>query len=109
MIKKKKKQKKQKIYYIFDGIFLFMILYFLYNGINGNNGLLNLIKINHETQKEKTYLASLKNTKNNLLIKNTGLYEETLDLDLLEEQAKSFLGYIGKNNEFVIFLNKNLN
>lgn len=102
-----KKKKKQKVYYIFDGIFLFMILYFLYSGIKGNNGLINLIKMNQEIQKNNDHLLFLKHKKTNLLIKNAGLYEETLDLDLLEEQAKNFLGYIGRNNEFVMFLNKN--
>jgi cell division protein FtsB len=105
-MKKSFKKRKQKIYYIFDTVLLFVILYFLYNGMSGNNGLLNLIKINNEIEKNQEYLGLLKKTRENLMKKSSGLYEETLDLDLLEEEAKNSLGYIGKNNEFIIFLKK---
>jgi cell division protein FtsB len=107
MNKNLKRRKKQKVYYIFDFVFLFVILYFLYNGVSGNNGLLNLIKINDDIKKSEDYFSELKKRKEHLLIKNSGLYEENLDFDLLEEQAKNLLGYIGRNNEFVILLNKN--
>lgn len=99
------KKKKQKSYYIFESIFLFLILYFLYYGINGSNGLLNLIKFNNELQAKRIILCELENEKNFLQIKNNGLYNKTLDLDILEEQAKLILGYADKN-EIVVLINE---
>lgn len=102
------RSRKKKSFSWFDVIFLLfflVILYFSYYAINGNNGLLNLIKINNEIQKNKIYLTDLSRQKYILQIKNNGLYEQNLDLDLLEEQAKNFLGYINQK-ETVVLLNK---
>ena len=106
MNKNFRKKKKQKVYYIFDSVLLFVILYFLYNGISGSNGLFNLIKIKNEIEKNQKYLSLLQKTKDSLVKKSSGLREDSLDLDFLEEQAKNSLGYIAKNNEFVMFLKK---
>ena len=74
--------------------------------MNGPNGLLNLININEQIKNNQIYLEKLKKEKEILLIKNHGLYEESINLDLLEEEAKKLLGYIGKQNEFIIIMNK---
>lgn len=100
-----KKKKKQKLHYVFDSLLLFLILYFLYYGINGSNGLLNLIKFNDELKTKEKILFKLEVEKNFLQVKNNGLYSKTLDLDILEEQAKLVLGYADKN-EIVVLINE---
>jgi len=100
------KKSRKKIYMFIDIFLILLIIYFLYNFINGNNGIINLIKINRQIKDNNDYLINLKKNCDILLMKNKGLYEETINLDLLEEEAKNSLGYISQKNEFVIFLNE---
>ncbi len=80
-------------------------MYFSYFGIKGSNGFLNLIQLNEELNFLKNEFNTLEKEKQFLKIKNNGLYEKTLDYDLLEEESKKLLGY-ADINEIIILINK---
>lgn len=73
------------------------ILYFLYFTIFGDKGLLKLLELqkiiaNKESIKME-YEEKVKNKQNMV----DGMKSESLDLDLLDEQTRKNLGYVGKN------------
>ena len=96
------KKKRNVFYYIFDGVFLFLILYFVYYGFNGPNGLINFIEVKSQMKSKSIHLESLQKEKNELKVKNAGLYRDSIDLDLLEEQAKKILGYANLNETVIL-------
>ena len=101
-ISRKWKWQKIRIFTFNNLLFLFLI-YFSYFGINGSNGLLNLIKLNDEFGTLKGESKILEKEKRYLRIKNTGLQCQTIDQDLLEEESKKLLGYVDVN-EIVILI-----
>jgi cell division protein FtsB len=69
--------------------------------VNGSNGFLNLVRLNKEFQNLQTSYNILEQEKKFLLIKNKGLYDASLNLDILEEESKK-LGYA--NGDEIIIL-----
>lgn len=93
---------------LFIGFFvaIFTILYFGYFIIFGDKGLITLINLNKQIEnKEITkqeFLSKMRAQKNMV----DGMNPNSLDVDLLDEQARKVLGYTGKN-EVIIYQDNN--
>lgn len=99
-------QRKKKLLFFTLSLFIFLLtLYFSVSAITGRRGLIALMSLQKEIEYNKILLKEVSFEKENLNDKILGLYEKSLDLDLLDEQAKNTLGYIG-SNEFMIILNQ---
>ena len=85
--------------------FAVAIFYFCYHGISGEKGLLSMLKLKSKVEKAESELKTISHEKAQLQKKVSLLYENSLDLDLLDEQARRSLGY-SKKDEVVIFLSK---
>lgn len=80
----------------------FTTFYFILFTIFGQKGVIDLIKLKHqisEKKSEKKELISKAESKKNMV---DGMSLQSLDVDLLDEQARKVLGYAGKN-EVVIY------
>lgn len=89
---------------LFIGYFIALsaILYFLFFIIFGSKGLIQLFKISEQVKNKenaKKEIIAKMNSKQNLV---KGMDPNSLDIDLLDEQARKVLGYVGKN-EVVIY------
>ncbi|HEX2582369.1 MAG TPA: septum formation initiator family protein [Dongiaceae bacterium] len=78
--------------------------YFLYHGINGERGFLAWIRLNRDITEAQQQLAKLNDTYSRLEHRAALLSPNTLDPDMLDEQARRMLGY-ANSNEIVILLN----
>jgi cell division protein FtsB len=83
-------------------IFLSLIFYFTYHAINGDRGVLAFLRLSGEVEKAQTDLEQIRAERLGLEHKVNLLRSESLDLDLLESQAKSTLG-LAKKNELILF------
>jgi len=84
---------------------LFIMLtygYLFYFMINGSSGFLNMIKLSNELNNLKQKHNHIENEKIALRIKSNGLYVNSIDLDILEEESKKF-GYLNKDEIVVLF------
>lgn len=93
---------------IFIGYFtaLITICYFIIFTIFGEKGLVTFFTLKkHIENKEitKQELSTKMQAKKNLV---DGMSPDSLDLDLVDEQSRKVLGYVGKN-EVVIYPNQN--
>ena len=82
-----------------------MSLYFIYFTLFGSKGVVKYFKLNKELQEKEFIKESLENKmkiKQNMV---NGMNLESLDLDLLDEEARKNLGYANKN-EIVIYHEK---
>lgn len=77
--------------------------YFTYHLLNGNNGLFAMIQLNNKLVEAQARLDEIKFERLKLQHKVSMLSPESLDLDLLDEEARKNLGY-AKPNEIIIFL-----
>lgn len=77
-------------------------IYMTYHAFSGERGILALIRLNTENVKLYSELENVKADRIHLEHKVSLMRPDSLDLDLLEEQAKKILGLIGKD-EKVIF------
>jgi len=78
------------------------ILYFLFFMIFGSKGLIQMVKLSKQVENKentKKEIIAKMNSKENLV---KGMDPNSLDVDLLDEQARKVLGYVGKN-EVVIY------
>ncbi|MDM8335269.1 FtsB family cell division protein [Wolbachia pipientis] len=80
----------------------FLTLYFSISTITGKRGLLALMDLKKEIEYNKLLLKNISFEKEKLSNKVSGLYEKSLDLDLLDEQAKGALGYVDPNELMVV-------
>ena len=81
-------------------LFFIVFLYFTYAAIYGNFGLIYNIELEFKITELKKELSTLEN---NLIEfeKKTSKLHNNLDLDLLDQQARSILGLI-RNDEIMI-------
>jgi len=87
---------------------LVTIFYFLIFTIFGDKGLVKLFDLNERIENKeiiKEELAAKMRAKKNLV---DGMSPDSLDLDLVDEQSRKVLGYVGKN-EVVIYPKENSN
>ena len=79
---------------------LFILLYFSYVAIFGNNGLKSYIDLEFEIIELNNNFNSLERVMHELEMKTSKL-SNNLDLDLLDQQSRSVLGLI-RNDEIMI-------
>ncbi len=83
--------------------FVLSITYFSYHAINGEKGLLTMLKLSKTLEKIEAENAVIKEEREALELKVSKLYPESLDPDLLDEQARRILGY-SKPGEIVYII-----
>lgn len=94
--------RKKRLLHLSIVLFIFVLtLYFSVSAVTGERGLLTLINLKKDIEYNKSLLESMFYERNKLSNKILGLYEKSLDLDLLDEQAKN-LGYANPNELMVI-------
>lgn len=80
---------------------VFVCIYFGFYTINGDRGFLHYMNLSREITYAKQVAAKYHNEKIKLENKVHLLSSESLDLDLLDEQAKSILSLV-REDEFII-------
>jgi cell division protein FtsB len=70
-----------------------LVVYFGYYGLYGQNGLISLVQLSRDVELKKSELAKLEAEKALLARRVDLLGPNTLDPDLLDEQARASLGY----------------
>ncbi|WP_246198571.1 FtsB family cell division protein [Wolbachia endosymbiont of Ctenocephalides felis wCfeJ] len=83
-------------------LIFFLTLYFNISTITGKRGLLVLMDLKKEIEYNKLLLKNISFEKEKLSNKVFGLYEKSLDLDLLDEQARNALGYVSPKELMVV-------
>jgi cell division protein FtsB len=97
-------RRKKDLVYLSTFLFVSsLMLYFGASAVTGKRGLLRLINLKKDIEYNKTLLANISSEKKKLNNRVFGLYEKSLDLDLLDEQIKNALGYVNPN-EFMVIL-----
>lgn len=81
---------------------LMLIFYFTYHTINGQRGVVSMLRMEKEIADKTIILENLVQEKQRLSNKVKQLYPKTLDKDLLDELARRDLGYIGDEEKLVI-------
>ncbi|NSM57048.1 septum formation initiator family protein [Wolbachia endosymbiont of Atemnus politus] len=96
-------KKRKKLLYLSTALLISSLtLYFSISTITGNRGLLVLMDLEKEIEYKKLLLKTISFEKEKLSNKVFGLYEKSLDLDLLDEQAKNALGYVSPKELMVV-------
>ena len=80
---------------------LFFLLYFSYVAIFGNNGLKSYIDLEFEIIELNNNFKSLEKVMHELELKTSKL-SNNLDLDLLDQQSRTVLGLIRKDEIIII-------
>lgn len=97
-----KKHNITKLVFVSYFVAIVVILYFITTAIFAQKGLLELFSLKNQIDNKEITKQDLSNKMN---IKKTmvdGMNLDSLDVDLLDEQARKALGYVGKN-EVVIY------
>lgn len=87
-----------------SGLLIFCALlsvYFIFHGISGERGLLKMLYLRNEISEAKKISAMYQEEKNKLEEKVKLLSSKSLDLDMLDERARTVLNFVGAD-EFVI-------
>jgi cell division protein FtsB len=79
-----------------------IFLYFTFYTIFGDKGIIKYFELRKVLQERDMVKSTLYNKMQNKQNLVNGMNQKSLDLDLLDEQARKNLGYAGKN-EVVIF------
>lgn len=94
---------KKKLLYLSTALFISSLtLYFSISTITGKHGLSALVDLKKEIEYNKLLLKNISFEREKLSNKVFGLYEKSLDLDLLDEQAKNALGYVSPKELMVV-------
>jgi cell division protein FtsB len=88
--------------FITIAITLAAVLYFIYYALFGGKGLVRYFEIKKELQQKELVKEGLDNKMENKQNMVKGMSIDSLDLDLLDEEARKNLGYAGKD-EIVIY------
>ncbi len=80
---------------------ILLVSYFLYHTIQGDRGLVAMIRMKHEVQAAQATLAGLQKEREELQHRTKLLHSNSLDPDLLEEKSRELLNY-SRPNEIVI-------
>ncbi len=81
--------------------FLFIAGYFVFNAIQGPNGILKRIEIEAAQSVDQQILTALIIQRQRLENQTRRLSDDFLDLDLLDQQAREILGFI-RTDEIII-------
>src|SRR5690606_36971926 len=85
--------------------FAFALFYLGFHAVSGERGVLALFRESRKLEILQAQLEASRAERASLELKVRGMSNDSLDLDLLDEQARSVLGYASKN-EVVYFLPK---
>lgn len=80
-------------------------LYCIFHALMGSRGIINLMRLQDEFKVFSEELVQLQSYQNRINNQVKGLNENTLNIDLLDEQIRQTLGYADEN-ELVIYNNK---
>jgi cell division protein FtsB len=103
-----KKYQISKALFVSYFVACFSILYFGFFIVFGEKGLLKLATLSKQIQNEETAkkeICAKLQVKKNMV---DGMNLNSLDIDLLDEQARKVLGYAGKN-EVIIYQDSSTN
>lgn len=79
--------------------FVIFIGYFAYHSINGQRGLTAMFSLTSQIEEAQRRLDEIHTERLYLEHRVSLLRQESLDLDLLDEQARATLGYAGAGEE----------
>ncbi|UWQ97049.1 septum formation initiator family protein [Rhodobacteraceae bacterium M385] len=79
---------------IVPGILFLVGFYFTFTAVQGNNGLFQRIQVEAERDRLTEELAALQMQTQRMEILTRRLSDDYLDIDLLDERARSVLGYV---------------
>lgn len=79
---------------IVPGILFLVGFYFTFTAVQGNNGLFQRIQVEAERDRLTEELAALRMQTQRMEILTRRLSDDYLDIDLLDERARSVLGYV---------------
>jgi cell division protein FtsB len=91
------KAKEKKSHVISTTLFVLLFAYFCYHAISGDRGLLALIQFNKRVDSLRAEADSVRAKRLQLEHRVSLLKPDSLDLDMLDEQARKLLGYAGKD------------
>ena len=97
-------EKLKKNYFIIIGTFLF--LYFFFNLLDGERGLISLLKKQNLLTQLKINEKQIKDEIDNLELKNS-LLSENLDLDYIERLIREKFVYTKKGERIYVLKNDN--
>lgn len=100
-----KKNKISRINFIFYCVAISLIIYFAIVSIFGEKGIIKYYLTKKDFQKIEQQKVDLENKINQKREMIEGMNYESLDLDLVDEQSRKILGYVGKD-EIVIYQDK---
>jgi cell division protein FtsB len=86
---------------VFAAMLIMMMGYLTFAALQGEHGLFRLFQIQAQEARLTAELASLKSERALAANKTRGLSEGSLDLDLLDEQARKVLG-LARTDEILI-------
>lgn len=78
--------------------FAFVLVYFGYQGLYGNHGLIRQMWLSSEAERLAFELSEVQQERELLERRVHLLRPESLDLDMLDERARTVLGYAHKND-----------
>ena len=82
-----------------------LIFYFSFFAMFGNKGVFTLIALDSQIAKKDIIVQDLENKVKAKEAVVSGMKLDSLDLDLLDEQSRKILGYMGKD-ELVVYQNQ---
>ncbi|MES2678176.1 MAG: septum formation initiator family protein [Pseudomonadota bacterium] len=88
--------------FIATAISLALVLYFIFYALLGDKGVVKYFQLKKELQNKELIKEGLENKMENKQNMVNSMSGESLDLDLLDEEARKDLGYAGKQ-EIVIY------
>lgn len=89
--------------YALTGLLLAIMTYFIYHAVSGDRGYIALIQLRHERdhleqKKEERHEERLRLEHKVSLLRN-----ESLDLDLVDEEVRRSLGFVSPDEEVYMF------
>lgn len=89
-----------------SGVIAALVGYFLFHALFDDKGLFTLMALKSEREQTEVELRDLMDQRRDLESRVTAMRTESLDLDLLEEQARSVLGLVHEDELVVMLPNK---
>lgn len=78
-------------------LFITLFSYFTFHAVSGERGLIAMAQLSKKVDESKTELDEIRAERIELEHKVSLLRTESLDLDLLDEEARKVLGYASKD------------
>lgn len=91
------RSKEKKSHVISATLFVLLFIYFCYHAISGDRGLLAFVRANRQVETLKKEADAVRAERLQLEHRVSLLKPNSLDLDMLDEQARKLLGYATKD------------